>query len=366
MRAQHSRSMWAQFRFRLICLLYFGVDYRLTLYDKLMRFSQNNVPAVDTIRGLLQRMKKSKDLRHYVVQEWVNGLEGGQLLHEVMASSVPKMDTILIRAGSQNGDLALGLRQAMFLTDAMRRMKAAVIGALTMPIILALMSSGILVIVVTQLAPQMKTAFGKTELPAITKALISLGEFVISWGWLVALVIVVSFAASIWSLSKWTGVKGSLRSKLDNSLPPWALYREVQASGTLIALYALLMGNVQVRVATEMIAGNAGPWLSRHLRSAVRTMSAGGKEAEAFDTGLFPKDIQEDIEDYGRHSSFGEVLSAIAKTLVERTEKRVNRYGAVLQGVVFLVVGSFAAWMYLAMLWAGFEMYQSMRSQMTF
>lgn len=366
MRRQHSLSGWALLRFRLICLLYFGVDYRLTLYDKLMRFAQNNVPAVDTIRGLLQRMRKSKDLRQYVVQEWVRGLEGGQLLDEVMATSVPKMDTILIRAGSQNGDLALGLRQAIFLTDAMRRMKTAVVSALTMPIILAVMSSGILVIVVTQLAPQMKTAFGRTELPLITQALIQLGEFVIGWGWLVALVVVILGSLSIWSLSRWTGLKGSLRGRLDRFLPPWALYREVQASGTLIALYALLMGNVQVRVATEMIAGNAGPWLARHLRSAVLSMKAGGKESEAFDTGLFPRDVQDDIEDYGRHSSFGEVLAAIAKTLVDRTEKSVKRYGAVLQGVVFLVVGSFAAWMYLAMLWAGFEMYQNMRSQMSF
>jgi type II secretory pathway component PulF len=359
-------GFWEKLRFDFVRLTKFGVDYRRTLYDKLMRFAENRVAAVDTIRCLLDRMVRTKDSRQHVLREWLHGLEDGHQLHEVMEGAVPKMDLIMIAAGARNGNLALGLRQAIYLSDAVRRMKGALVQALTMPIVLAIMGCVILVFVVTEMAPQMRTAFGKIELPALTQSLIEFGEFIINWGWLVAIAVVGSITASVMSLSRWSGLKGSLRNWLDNFVPPWALYREFQASGTLIALHALLGGNVQIRVATEMIAANADRWLARHLRSAVRSMLQGKNEAIAFDTGLFPKDVQEDIDDYSRNASFGEVLAAIASTLVERTEKAVKRYGAVLQGMVFLLVGAFAVWMYLGMLLAGAEMYQSMRDRMSF
>ena len=82
----------------------------------------------------------------------------------------------------------------------------------------------------------------------------------------------------------------------------------------------------------------ATPWLKVHLARTSRGLMAGGDPGPALRTGLFPRDVEDDIEDFTKTIGFETALKSIGEDQVTDAVARIQVRSAVVRIVLFVVV----------------------------
>ncbi len=119
-----------------------------------------------------------------------------------------------------------------------------------------------------------------------TERLIAWSRWLHRYGWLLIVLILMTFGAGFWSLAHWVG---PLRQRLD-PLGPWRLYRDMQAivflTTTATLLRSLQERGVTLREVLLMQQNGVNQWLGWHLQQMVAQIDTGLDPLEALDTGL--------------------------------------------------------------------------------
>lgn len=161
-----------------------------------------------------------------------------------------------------------------------------------------------------------------------------------------------------WSRSQW---RGKTRALIDRvPLLPWRGYREREANTFLIAFAILLQSNNHgPKEALERMRQFSSPWLSWHLGAMLlRLKLTPDQPARALDTGLFPLQLMDRIEDYAERSEFTKALHSLAfdngDKQVQAAEKRAVIGGFLAMALVAAVIG--------LIVWANFEFSQALEA----
>lgn len=323
----------------------FATGRRIRLYDKLSQFTANGVPLVRSLRNLQRRFDRDRDHRAPLFRGFIARLEEGEDLSSVWSRHIPTGERLLIQSGEDSGKIHLGLAEAKRLAEIMKRLKSALIAELTYPLILFLLLCAMLTVISLKLVPVLIDAIPRAKWPSYSQGLYTLSNVVLHAGPFIVGGVVLAIVVSMRSLPRW---RGPVRENLDRWCPPYSIYREMTGASFLIALSSLVGSGQAVSRAVERLTMSASPWLKVHLNRMQRSLLQGTNPGIAMRTGIFGREVEDDIEDYSQTSNFDEALKRVGADQVDEAIGRITARASVLRVVMLVMVLGVLLYVYSA------------------
>ena len=321
----------------------FGLKARITLYERLAAFLENNTPIVDTLLRIQMRYKENKDYRADILGDWLKKLRTGASFSDAIQSWVPASEHMLIAAGDRGESLIKGLKEATVMSTASRNIKSAIVSGLAMPVFLLLLLGFMLARFQTDMAPIFKSLLPVNNWSSSAQVLNTFSTFIVNDWWVVLIGFVAFGVASGMSLGRW---KGSGR-KIADKFPPWSIYRTAQASSFMIGLSSLMRAGVAGFDALRSMHKTASPWMKSHLEKMMGTMRLGGPHSgKALNTGLLDKETAGDVEDYSQLGQFEDAIYLLGSRTMKESVDKINARMSVLKNVLLVLVAVSIGWIY--------------------
>ncbi|MFJ2994321.1 hypothetical protein [Pandoraea sp. NPDC087047] len=255
-------------------------------------------------------------------------------LRKSWEGTIPNEDLIVISAG-EKGDLAETLRFLARVVTLQQQTRAAIAGAITLPIFMSVLLAAIQLGVAYGMMPIMTEVMPPEHFPLVGAGLYAMSGFVADWwpllyGVPAALVVAVSM-----SLNRWTG---PLRRRFDN-FGPYAVYRDVRAGELLVSLAALTSAKTSVFDAISLLMSGATPWMRSHLLRMRASLKSESSMIKAMDTGIFNEEIFDRLVEYSGRTNFDAGIRKIGLMTVEEVAERVKQRSAMLRSTLLAMVG---------------------------
>lgn len=118
-------------------------------------------------------------------------------------------------AGEQSGRIDEVLEGLADYVESQQSMRQKVMGALIYPAFLSFVAVSIVIVLLATVVPNLVGVFDSihAQLPALTRGLIAVSDFIVDWGWLLGLAVAGSVVASIYALRR-VEVKRRLQRRL--------------------------------------------------------------------------------------------------------------------------------------------------------
>lgn len=191
---------------------------RITTKDKIVFTRQlatligAGLPLSQSLHTVLEQTdnKKLKD----VIEDIVTAVEGGRSLSEAFSKHPQVFDKVflaLIAAGEASGTLDQSLQRIAAQQEKDAAMMSKIKGALTYPIIVLFVIFGVMAFMLLTVVPQVEKLYKDMgqALPFLTQVMVSAANFVISYWWIVLIVI----GAVVYFLLQWLKTEGGIRFK---------------------------------------------------------------------------------------------------------------------------------------------------------
>ncbi len=319
---------------------------RFRIYRKLQGMMEMNEPlptALDRLwRNVSEDGQKPNRPAALAVQQWLERSRQGKELADMLDGWIPQRELMLLRAGEESGNVAKAIGSIMSVDEAAEKMRRAIMSAVTYPVFIFLLMSGIMWMFGVNLIEPMR----KNAPPAVfakMQGIAAVSDFVRHSGFLTLCLIGGFVALIIFSLPRW---KGKLRARFD-MFPPYAWYRVWQGSAFLLSMSALLSAQVPLRKCFEILLVNAKPWLAERLESARQEILRGRNLGEALRVqGLnFPDpQLARDLEILSERSDIARTLEILVRDWLEEQTRALNGQAALVRTVGMGLVGGFIAW----------------------
>lgn len=277
------------------------------------------------------------DLRSQVVE----GASLAQAL-EAHPGSFPEFYRASVAAGEQSGRIGDVLGHLAGFVEARQKNRQAAKLALIYPALLALVSIGIIVALLVYVVPDIVRVFQARggDLPLLTEGLIAVSGFVSSWGWAVALGVVL-----LWfGFRAWVAVPAN-RLAHDRRLlrfpPTRGFVRQANSAQFAGTLATLVNSGVPLVEALET-SGKATP--NRHMRAKIEEIAARVREGSSFrhavaGAAIFPPMLTAMIASGEAGRQLGPVLERAAEDQQRELDGMVSTLVSLVEPGVLLLMG---------------------------
>jgi type IV pilus assembly protein PilC len=324
-----------------------SVDRFLLFNQELLALVRAGLPIVQSFDVLLERQKDANF--RPVLEEIREKIKSGTALSDAFASFGPMFPPIYsssLRAGERSGDLEGVIRRFLRYQKLIAALRKRVIGALVYPLILVVLSLGMIFVMLTYVIPKFSefySGFGQ-ELPLLTRTLIELAFFVrsnllISAGVVIAAVILIRR----WSASALGGIafdRIKLRIPLVGGvLHRFAILQFTQSLGTLLGGGTPMVPSIEI--ASQSIT-------NRHFASKVAGIAQRVREGEPLWQSLEATSVMSDlaVEMIKVGESTGalvEMLSNVSEFYDEEIEAMLSRIIALVEPMILVILGGVIA-----------------------
>lgn len=177
------------------------------LTRQLATLVNSGMPLEETLQAVAQQTEKPRT-QSILLGVRARVMEGHTLADglEEFPQAFPEIYRATVSAGEQSGHLDAVLERLADYTETRQALRQRITNALVYPIVLVLMSLGIIAFMLSYVVPQVVGVFETTgaELPILTRLLIGISDFLREWWWLLILgVMALSFG--VWRLLKIEG-----------------------------------------------------------------------------------------------------------------------------------------------------------------
>lgn len=329
---------------RMLVRLQFGLDVRLALYKKLLTFYSQGIPPQDALKKIHRRMVQRKNPTALILKEWIDAQDRGSNLAQAVREWVPSADVALIAAGEMGGNLDETLQEVITLNMQQHELTRAARSQLIPAAIWLLILWAVVFGISSELLPLFRESTDEKLWPPSSRMYFDFGEFFTTWGGpiVAALTGVGIYLYRI--MPSWVGER---RDTMDRFLP-FSLYRLIQGSALLITLAALTRSGIAPADAMARIAAFSTPYMRDHLRRMLNNMHT-KPEGEAIDTGLLPRDIADDIADFGEANGFNKAIDEMGRSIGERTTDSIKKTAGGINMAVKMMIFGFAMWTFAAL-----------------
>lgn len=197
---------------------------RITAKDKVVFTRQlatligAGLPLVQSVRTVLDQTANKR--LQQVIQQIIADIEGGKALSEAFSKHPEVFDKVflaLVSAGEASGTLDEALRRVAAQQEKDAAMMRKIKGGLTYPVIVLVVIMLVIVFMLVTVIPQVKNLYKdlKMELPLITKIMVGLADFLVSYWWLVLIIVGVSSYFFLQYLKTDKGIKSKDLFKLN-------------------------------------------------------------------------------------------------------------------------------------------------------
>ena len=321
-------------------------ERKAELFDALATLSATGVPlleAVDTLAGPSTARTKSTRVMLVLLRE---RLREGASLADAMADLPAWFDAAevaMARAGQASGELPSVLKMLAERRQRASGLSAKLAAALVYPLIVAVVTLVVVVFLSTQTLPELARLLGDADVdvPALTRAVIALGQFVTTfWPWLLlGSVIAMSLIAGLARLWQRFGLAQSWNT--DRFIP--ATCRRVMVAGALMTLAELVRSGVTfvdaLRILAPTVAGLGSGGLKRSLQSAAREVEQGASASNALASEAWFDDELRRLVSIGETSGqLDDVLRRIGERYHRSAERMIARLTAFLEPAAIVVL----------------------------
>jgi general secretion pathway protein F/type IV pilus assembly protein PilC len=313
-------------------------------YAQLADLLQSGVPLLRSIE-LLERQSSQPALGE-VLREVRARVADGTSLGDAMAQhprAFSELAVSMVRAGQEGGFLEDVLRRIADFSEQQEDLKSKVMGAMAYPIFLATVGSLVILGLIIFFVPRFENIFKQLDkegqLPTLTVALIGTSNFLIYWGWALAIAL-VGLGLLYWNWSKTPKARQFLDA-MKLRLPgaggialSLALSRFTRILGTLLHNGIPIL--TSLRIAKDSTGNKV---LSDAIEKSAENIKAGDKLATPLAACKhFPRDVVEMIAVGEESNNLDKVLVDIANALEKRTTRHLELFVRLLEPLMLLVM----------------------------
>jgi general secretion pathway protein F len=270
----------------------------------------------------------------------------------------PPLYVGMVRAGEAAGALDLVLERLASYTEAQARLRSKVRNALAYPILMTVVSVGIVSFLLGFVVPRVTRIFAeqKQTLPFLTRFLLGVSNTVAEWWWVGALLLAAGAAAWLAALRRPAG-----RMWLDRRLIGLPLLGPVftrVAVARFARTLATLLGNgipllPALQVSAEVMGNRALGAAVEEARGAIREGQP--LAAPLRQSGLFPPLLVHMIAVGERSGDLQPMLDKVADAYEQEVEGTLGAATSILEPVLIVVMGGIVLFVVLAIMLPIFE-----------
>ncbi|MDY6943045.1 MAG: type II secretion system F family protein [Pseudomonadota bacterium] len=292
-------------------------------------------------------------------------VEGGASLAESLATQPRYFDDLyvnLVAAGEKSGTLETLLDKIALYKEKSEAIKAKVRKAMTYPSIVltvALVVTGILLYFVV---PQFEGLFGSfgADLPAFTKMVISLSEFVQAWWWIILGSIGLMFA----TISYFNRTSATFRKGRDRLLLRLPVIGKIFYKGSIArfarTLSTMFAAGVPLVEALDSVSGATGNIIFQEAVQNMREQVATGQQLHITmqASGLFPNMAVQMIGIGEESGALDDMSAKVAEFYEAEVDNMVDNLSTLLEPMIMAILGILVGGLVTAMYLPIFQMGQ--------
>ena len=293
-----------------------------------------------------------------VVNQIKADVEGGSSLTVALKRHPDQFDDLfcnLVEAGEQSGTLEKLLNEVATYKEKTEALKAKIKKAMFYPIAVLIVAFIVTAILLVFVVPQFETLFAGvgSDLPAFTKMVVGLSEFMQTWWW----VIFGAIGGTVFVLKSLHGKSQKFRDKVDALVLKMPIIGEImhKASTSKFARTLATMSGAGVPLveAMDSVAGAAGNAVYRDAVLRMKDDTATGQRLTASmrDQALFSNMAVQMVAIGEESGALDEMLSKVADYYEEEVDNAVDALTSLMEPMIMaflgIVVGGLVVAMYL-------------------
>lgn len=323
--------------------------------------NQAGLPLIQCL-DILSEQTENKNLATRI-RKISTDIQGGGTLAESMEKHKPVFSELycqMVRAGEAGGILDTILARLADYQEAAEALRRKVKGALTYPVMVAVVAVGAVIALMTLVVPVFANMFKDMggQLPAPTRMVMSVSDFLKHHLWWMILVLVAAIVALSQSIKRNPKVKFAWDG-LMLKLPMFGdLQRKSAVARFCRTLGTLLSSGVPIIDALTVTAKTSGNVvLEAGIFRTVEAISGGQSIAEPLKaTGVFPPMVIQMIAVGERTGGLSDMLTRVSDFYDTEVEAAVEALTSMLEPLVIVVLGGIIGAVLIAMYLPMFEM----------
>lgn len=313
---------------------------------------------------VLSQQTSSRTLKA-VVERVMNDVRKGFSLHQAMSnqgSAFPFYLISSIESGEESGTLDSVMQRMSEYFEKQYKTRAKIRGALTYPIILAILCVCVVVGMLTFVVPQFLAMYtDQSTLPGPTKVLISMSDFMLEKWWLVALV-VAGAAGLIFLLKKSPSTRVSWDMGM-LKLPVIGKMRRTIVTGKFAhTLSTLSSSGISMLVALEVVGRVIGNWaVSSCISIMIDDLKKGlslSQSLRKFD--IFPPMFKSMVAVGEESGQIDDLLSKTAAFYDDEADIALQKMVSMIEPLMIVIMAVIIGFIVIAMILPIYTMYQNM------
>ncbi len=314
--------------------------------------------------GMLAEQTENKKFRA-VIEEVHDDVQKGETLSGAFAKHpkyFPEMMIQMAAAGEASGSLETSFARLSIHFEKDAHLKALVAKSMVYPIILICVIVGVVILMMTVIVPQFTATFDEigADLPAITKGVMAVSDFIINW-WFIAIGVIAAFIIFIGAFKKtergalFFGHLGLSAPLFGNLTVKSAAARLTRTLSTLIASGMALVEAIHItaKIMTNEVVKQAMLKAEEDVTQGF-PLSVPLAEAE-----VFPIMVPQMIKIGEETGSLEEMLAKIADYYDEEVEMATEALVAAMEPLIIIVMAGTVVPIILAVLMPMFSLYNA-------
>lgn len=317
--------------------------------------------------NMLSEQTNNKPFRK-AIKETRAAVEKGETLGNAMRLNrkvFPAMLINMIDAGEASGNLDTALSRMAIHFEKSAKLRGLIRKALIYPIVLICVAIIVVIVMSVYVIPKFAVMFESmgSELPAVTKVVMSISDFFIN-KWYVAIIIIVSVALA-WKLFVKTEIGEMATGKLKMKLPIFGSLIIKNYSARLARTLSTLTGaGISITTAIEITGKSmSNLCIKKALDKTKKEVEQGVNLSEPIrKCGLFPPMVHQMIKIGEETGNMEEMLDKVAEYYEEEVEIATQSLTALMEPLIIVVLGVIVGVLVLALYQPMISMYGSMDS----
>lgn len=327
---------------------------------------QAGVTIINALQ-MLSEQTENKTLREAIKSVQVD-VEKGESLANAMHNQKEVFPPILIHmveAGEASGSLDVAFERLSIQFEKQAKVNGMVKRSLAYPIVVVLVAIAVVVVMLVVVFPQFEEMFASlgSELPAITKLVQSMSNFVQSFWWLLALII----AAVVLGLRTYSKTESGqiLFSKIALNAPMFGNLTVKSSSATLArTLSTLLAAGISLVDAVQIVAKVISNAIVRNaLENSVEEIQRGVPLSVPLEqSDVFPPMVYHMTRIGEETGNVEEMLGKIADYYEEEVENATAALTSMLEPLIIIVLGGLVMFILLSIYLPILSMYSAIEN----
>jgi len=322
------------------------------------------VTIVDAL-GMLTEQTENKTLAA-AIEGTKQGIQKGDTMAESMQqfpSAFPMLLIHMVRAGEASGSLEKSFERMAVQFEKSAKLNAMVKKALIYPIIVAIVAVGVVIVMLTVVVPKYTEMFSQldVELPAITKSVIAMSNFIMNF-WYLIIIVVIVLVFGIKAYKKTESGQEVFGRMAMKSLVRGKLTIKTASSRFARTLSTLLASGMPMMDALDIVAdAQDNIWFRRALVSAREEVAKGvALSVPLKECGIFPPMVYHMVGIGEETGDIETMLEKLADYYDEEVEIATQAVMAALEPMIILLLAGIVGYLIAAVMSPMLAMYQGL------